>query len=985
MAVILPVPESERVVLNNLLTDLNEAYPDKVISGLGKDHKKWDEKVTRLYRSIGYASREDFLAAYGFTVKRGKVGAPAGDLKGIVNELISRYEGDRVAHSMDQLKDENPDLAPKFKNIQNQAQDLFGTSFVKYLKEKGVIVVEKKVKTQEEIAAEKEKRAEDRKESARAAKKNALKDFDEQLQQNLLGWKTLEGLEEAEFWKAANPNRLMFKLNIDKEEHFRSLGIPEMDDAERELRKLIRAIDFQDLLSHVPLNWSKSTIEDKTIIGEPENNIAEEKAVEPETVRKEETAVRDNAPIRVDITEPPKKDTIPTKREQDSAGIDTSLPTYNINNFIIRNDAVCDIRHITKGEMIFPKGLKIISVSKNFHITKVVIPEGVTHINRDLIFYVNQFYDISDIYIPDSLIGFIDSAIDNVKTTTYEKNSNGNYARVHVNDNPLFETLLDKCGVEIVKEHWQDQFAFLEYSSDADNDFKIEKGVLVDCSIRDKRIVVPDGVKKIGIEAFCALTDLEEVVLPEGVTEIGKRAFLYCTNLKKVIIPKTLKKIKDGAFTCSGIEEVSVPDTVVDIGSGFINCRKLKAIKLPEGITEIVDWAFHDCHLESVELPDSVVQIGRNAFEGCASLNRIKLPEGLKKIDHCAFNGCVSLKELVIPESVQDIGSVGMSWDNQIVWDHCPFDGTLGGTRAEVYRNLPIKLKTYKDSAADRFLSQLGMPHEIQLTPEQALTEEKTKLKARASQLQDKLLSLISEDMTDDQLMSVVDRVRTTFSSNCDKQTWDRMRELVSPVFTSTILEGTTLNLSEGTSPETVYDDLPQWVADDFIKEAKSRRIMKEFEKVLTELTVITNKSVVWDYENGMTKDTIVYQASNDAKNIINSFSTFEECLIQNSSNAQLNRLCASLSTSQLLTADQVIEKIAGRKMEQFDRLAKLDAERKDAILLIEKEETDLKEEAAHLGIFKGKRKKEIAELLEKMPDRIKAVEDEFNRKKREL
>ena len=143
MTTILTVPDSEQRVLDNLLRDLNEAYPDKVIRNLGRDHKTWDEKVTRLYKNIGYESRNDFLAAYGFTVEQGKGGRPSADLNAIVDELISRYYGDKYVTSIDQLKEENPDLAPKLKNIQNKAKDLFGMSLNNYLKEKGVLQSDK--------------------------------------------------------------------------------------------------------------------------------------------------------------------------------------------------------------------------------------------------------------------------------------------------------------------------------------------------------------------------------------------------------------------------------------------------------------------------------------------------------------------------------------------------------------------------------------------------------------------------------------------------------------------------------------------------------------------------------------------------------------------------------------------------------------------------------------------------------------------------
>ena len=143
MATLLPVPESEQRVLDNLLRDLNETYPDKVIVRLQQDHKKWSEKVTRLYKNIGYASRDEFLAAYGFTVEQGKKGRSSIDIEAVVEDLVSRYQGERFVTSIDQLKAENPDLAPNIKSLQNKAKDLFGMTLNNYLKEKGVFKSDK--------------------------------------------------------------------------------------------------------------------------------------------------------------------------------------------------------------------------------------------------------------------------------------------------------------------------------------------------------------------------------------------------------------------------------------------------------------------------------------------------------------------------------------------------------------------------------------------------------------------------------------------------------------------------------------------------------------------------------------------------------------------------------------------------------------------------------------------------------------------------
>ena len=41
-----------------LFGKLDSAYPDKVIVGLSKDHKKWGETVTELYRELGYLLSE---------------------------------------------------------------------------------------------------------------------------------------------------------------------------------------------------------------------------------------------------------------------------------------------------------------------------------------------------------------------------------------------------------------------------------------------------------------------------------------------------------------------------------------------------------------------------------------------------------------------------------------------------------------------------------------------------------------------------------------------------------------------------------------------------------------------------------------------------------------------------------------------------------------------------------------------------------------
>ena len=52
-------PEQIRQRIEILFAKLDEAYPDKVIVGLHKEHKKWGETVTDLYRKFGYEVLND--------------------------------------------------------------------------------------------------------------------------------------------------------------------------------------------------------------------------------------------------------------------------------------------------------------------------------------------------------------------------------------------------------------------------------------------------------------------------------------------------------------------------------------------------------------------------------------------------------------------------------------------------------------------------------------------------------------------------------------------------------------------------------------------------------------------------------------------------------------------------------------------------------------------------------------------------------------
>ena len=82
-----------------------------------------------------------------------------------------------------------------------------------------------------------------------------------------------------------------------------------------------------------------------------------------------------------------------------------------------------------------------------------------------------------------------------------------------------------------------------------------------------KHLILPDGIKKIGVHAFEENAVLEDVRLPDTLESIGTAAFMYAYNLKEVIIPESVRTIGDSAFwQCNRLRWVVLPDSLEEIG-----------------------------------------------------------------------------------------------------------------------------------------------------------------------------------------------------------------------------------------------------------------------------------------------------------------------------------------------------------------------------------------------------------------------------------
>jgi len=191
--------------------------------------------------------------------------------------------------------------------------------------------------------------------------------------------------------------------------------------------------------------------------------------------------------------------------------------------------------------------------------------------------------------------------------------------------------------------------------------------------------VVYDGtVTELGSYCLQFTSALTGIVIPEGVTKIGFQAFKGCSKMTTIKLPRTLQEIggiSGLAFEgCSGLAngKFIIDDIAWWCGLVIKGCysnplfyarhiysdedTEITDLVIPEGVIKICDNAFYRCEgIKSVKFPSSLTSIGSNAF--CESgLESVVIPEGITEIEESTFNRCANLKSATIPEGVETIG-----------------------------------------------------------------------------------------------------------------------------------------------------------------------------------------------------------------------------------------------------------------------------------------------------------------------------------------
>lgn len=278
----------------------------------------------------------------------------------------------------------------------------------------------------------------------------------------------------------------------------------------------------------------------------------------------------------------------------------------------------------------------------------VTIPETVTEI-ADLAFALSN---VKNIVIPKSvkILGGGAFFKSKLETITFE----------------------DGCQIEEIKTIDR------QYGDEAEEYY----GTFEDC-VNLKKLVLPESVKSFGRRTLGGCKSLEYLYIGKNLESFGTDNFYACKNLKKIEVNKENKdfytyqngfygkrydrkvfirffgsrknaklrqdvqSIDSFAFKDTKVEKVTIPKTVVSVGSAvFYNAKNLRSVRFAKEIKlkyigwDYVSFDYRTCRYEKPELDKQAM------FYNCNKLKSIQFPDSLKATEGRIFENCKNLKTI---------------------------------------------------------------------------------------------------------------------------------------------------------------------------------------------------------------------------------------------------------------------------------------------------------------------------------------------------
>lgn len=177
-------------------------------------------------------------------------------------------------------------------------------------------------------------------------------------------------------------------------------------------------------------------------------------------------------------------------------------------------------------------------------------------------------------------------------------------------------------------------------------------------------VAIPGNVTNIGARAFFNCNNLKAIAVNSSnlfysstngaLFNKSQTTLIQCPGSKAggYAIPEGVLRVgADAFFGCTKLTGVSIPNSVTSIGNGaFGTCIQLADVIIGRGVTNIEAFAFESCFcLTRITIPASVASIGNYAFAGCDNLTEVYSAGKAPSIESAVFEGDYSATIYYLP------------------------------------------------------------------------------------------------------------------------------------------------------------------------------------------------------------------------------------------------------------------------------------------------------------------------------------------------